>query len=191
MKKLEQQQLLLNGAINDSVTTLTLSDASQFPSSGTNFVIIGSEEISYTGVSGNTLTGLTRGVAGTTAASHSDGATVTNSTDYIAWGEAASGDLIIEPGMWSLDNFGDKAICLIHDGAVFEWDSSASNATATRATIISGAPTASRHMLVSTPDRHLVFFGTETTIGDTSTQDDMFIRFSDQEEYKYIYAYSN
>jgi len=172
----------LNGAINNSVTTLTLTDASQFPSSGTNFIIIGSEEISYTGVSGNTLTGLTRGVAGTTAASHSDGATVTNSTDYIAWGEAASGDLVIEPGMWSLDNFGDKAICLIHDGAVFEWDSSLSNATATRATIISGAPTASRHMLVSTPDRHLVFFGTETTIGDTSTQDDMFIRFSDQED---------
>ena len=36
--------------------------------------------------------------------------------------------------------------------------------------------------VVSTPDRHLVFFGTETTIGDTSTQDDMFIRFSDQED---------
>ena len=172
----------LNGAINDSVTSLTLTDASQFPSSGTNFIIIGSEEISYTGVSDNTLTGLTRGVAGTTAASHSDGATVTNSTDFIAWGEAASGDLIIEPGMWSLDNFGDKAICLIHDGAVFEWNSAASNATATRATIISGAPTASRHMLVSTPDRHLVFFGTETTIGTPSTQDEMFIRFSDQED---------
>ena len=109
----------LNGAINSSVTTLTLADASQFPSSGTNFVIIGSEEISYTGVSGNTLTGLTRGVAGTTAASHSDGATVTNSTDFVAWGEAASGDLVLEPGMWSLDNFGDKAICLIHDSAVF------------------------------------------------------------------------
>ena len=37
-------------------------------------------------------------------------------------------------------------------------------------------------MLVSTPDRHLVFFGTETTIGTSSTQDDMFIRFSDQED---------
>ena len=84
--------------------------------------------------------------------------------------------------MWSLDNFGDKAICLIHDSAVFSWDSSLSNATDTRATIITGAPTASRHMLVSTPDRHLVFFGTETTIGDTGTQDDMFIRFSDQED---------
>jgi len=55
------------------------------------------------------------------------------------------------------------------------------NATSTRATIITGAPTASRDMLVSTPDRHLVFFGTETTIGNKATQDDMFIRFSSQE----------
>ena len=172
----------LDGGINDSVTSITLTDASQFSSSGTNFAIIGSEEVSYTGITSNTLTGVTRGVAGTTAASHSDNATVTFSTNYIAWGEAASGDLVIDPGMWSLDNFGDKAICLIHDGACFEWDSSLSNATSTRATIISGAPTASRHMIVSTPDRHLVFFGTETTIGTPSTQDDMFIRFSDQED---------
>ena len=42
---------------------------------------------------------------------------------FVAWGEAASGDLVLEPGMWSLDNFGDKAICLIHDSAVFEWNS--------------------------------------------------------------------
>ena len=172
----------LNGAINDSTTTIVLTDASQFPSSGTNFIKIGTEEISYTGVSTNTLTGVTRGVRNTTAASHSDGATITNTSDFVAWGEAASGDLVIEPGMWSLDNFGDKAICLIANNACFEWDSSLSNATTTRATIISGAPTASRHMVVSTPDRHLVFFGTETTIGDTQTQDEMFIRFSDQED---------
>jgi len=172
----------LNGAINDSTTTIVLTDASQFPDSGTNFILIGTEEISYTGISSNTLTGVTRGVRNTTAASHSDGATVTNTSDYVAWGEAASGDLVIEPGMWSLDNFGDKAICLIANNACFEWDSSLSNATTTRATIISGAPTASRHMVVSTPDRHLVFFGTETTIGDNTTQDEMFIRFSDQED---------
>jgi hypothetical protein len=152
-----------------------------FPSSGTSFIQIGSEEISYTGISGNTLTGVTRGVRNTTAASHSNADTVTNSTDYVAWGEAASGDLVIDPGMWSIDNFGDKVIALIHNGQVFEWDSNASNATSNRATIISGAPTASRDMIVSTPDRHLVFFGTETTIGDSSTQDQMFIRFSDQE----------
>jgi hypothetical protein len=80
-----------------------------------------------------------------------------------------------------LDNLGQTLIALIVNGECFEWDSNASNATATRATIISGAPTASRDMLVSTPDRHLVFFGTETTIGDKTSQDDMFIRFSSQE----------
>ena len=179
----------LNGALLDdtagtagSGTSITLTDTTNFPSSGTNFIQVGNEEISYTGVSGNNLTGITRAVRGSTRSSHSDGASVKNSSDYVAWGEAASGDLVLEPGMWSLDNFGDKAICLIHDSAVFSWDSSLSNATSTRASIITGAPTASRHMIVSTPDRHLVFFGTETTIGTPSTQDDMFIRFSDQED---------
>ena len=176
-----EAQTSLNGGINSSTTTIVLTDASLFPTSGTSFIQIGNEEISYTGLSGNTLTGVTRGVRNTTAASHSNADTVTNSTDYVAWGEAASGDLVIDPGMWSIDNFGDKIIALIHNGQVFEWDSNASNATSNRATIISGAPTASRDMIVSTPDRHLVFFGTETTIGTPSTQDQMFIRFSDQE----------
>ena len=173
---------VLSADIDASTTSITVNDASQLPSSGTNFILIGTEEISYTGISTNTLTGVTRGVRNTTAASHTAGATVTNTSDYVAWGEAASGDLIIDPGMWSIDNFGDKAICLIVDGECFEWNSAASDATSSRATIITNAPTASRHMLVSTPDRHLVFYGTETTIGDKSTQDDMFVRFSSQED---------
>ena len=172
----------LASGINDSTTSITLNDASQFPSSGTNFIQIGTEEISYTAISGNSLSGVTRAVRNTTAASHSGGDTVTSSSNFVAWGEAASGDLIVDPGMWSLDNFGDKAICLIVDGECFEWNSAATDATSSRATIISGAPTASRHMLVSTPDRHLVFFGTETTIGTKSTQDNMFVRFSSQED---------
>ena len=172
----------LNGAIDASTTTIVLTSVVNFPSTGTNHIQIDSEEISYTGISGNTLTGVTRGARGTTAASHSDGATITNTSDFVAWGEAASGDLVIDPGLWSIDNFGGKIIALIHNGQVFEWDSNASNATATRATIITGAPTASRDMIVSTPDRHLVFFGTETTIGTPSTQDEMFIRFSNQED---------
>ena len=173
---------VLSGDISAAATSITVNDASQLPSSGTNFIKIGTEEISYTGISTNTLTGVTRGVRNTTAASHSAGATITNSSSFVAWGEAASGDLIVDPGMWSIDNFGDKAICLIVDGEVFEWNSAATDATNSRATIITNAPTASRHMLVSTPDRHLVFFGTETTIGTKSTQDDMFIRFSSVED---------
>jgi len=179
----EATTTLQNGITSSATSGIILVDSSQFPTAGTNFVIIDSEEISYTGIaSTGELTGVTRGVAGTTAAAHSGGATITSSTNFVAWGEAASGDLILEPGMWSLDNFGDKAICLIHDSAVFEWNSAATDATNNRATIITGAPTASRHMLVSTPDRHLVFYGTETTIGTPTTQDDMFIRFSDQED---------
>jgi hypothetical protein len=172
----------LSAGINAVTTTIALTDASQFPSSGTNYVQIGTEEISYTGISTNNLTGVTRGVRNTTAASHSGGDTVTNSSDYVGWGEAASGDYVIDPGLWSLDSFGKKLIALIHNGPLFEWDSDASNATSTRATIISGAPTASRDMIVSTPDRHLVCFGTETTIGTSTTQDDMFIRWSNRED---------
>ena len=182
------QTTTLNGALlNDangtggSGSSITLTSTTNFPTAGTNFIKVGTEEISYTGVSGNDLTGITRAVRGTTRAAHSDGATVTNTSDFVAWGEAASGDLVIDPGLWSIDNFGSKIIALIHNAQVFEWDSDLTNANATRATIISGAPTASRDMIVSTPDRHLVFFGTETTIGDQSSQDQMFIRFSDQE----------
>jgi len=173
----------LTSGITDTATTgITLTDASQFPTTGTNFIQIGTEEISYTGITSGVLSGVTRGVRNTTAAAHNGGDTVTNSSDYVAWGQAASGDLVIDPGMWSIDGFGSKVIALIHNAQVFEWDSDATNATNNRATIISGAPTASRDMLVSTPDRHLVFFGTETTIGTPSTQDEMFIRFSDQED---------
>jgi hypothetical protein len=170
----------LSSGINASVTTLTMASASSFPTSGR--VIIGSELISYTGVSGNTLTGLTRGALGTTAAVHSSGDTVQDASGYAGWNTAVSGDVVTAPGLWSLDNFGNKLIATITGGESFEWDSNPTGANNTRATIISGAPTASEFSLVSTPDRHLIFFGTETTIGDPTTQDPMFIRFSSQED---------
>jgi hypothetical protein len=180
------QTTTLNGAITDADATagITLTSATGFPTSGTSEIRIDTEDISYTGISAsNVLTGVVREINGTTKATHANGATVTNITEYSAWGQASSTtDKVAEPGLWSLDNLGSTLLALIFNGAVFEWDSDLSNATSTRATIVSGAPTASRDMLVSTPDRHLVLFGTETTIGDTTTQDDMFIRFSSQED---------
>lgn len=64
----------LNGGIDAIVTTLTVNDASEFAASG--IVAIDDELVSYTGKSGNDLTGLTRGIEGTLAASHSSGADV-------------------------------------------------------------------------------------------------------------------
>ena len=171
----------LDGAIDASATSLTLAESGSFPATGV--VLVGSERISYTGNDSGTeiLSGLTRGVDNTTAASHSDGATVTNASDYTKWGASQTGDIITAPGLWTLDNYGNKLIATIVDGATFEWNSDASTPTDTRATIVANAPTAALKTLVSTPDRHLVFFGTETTIGTTATQDDMYIRWSDQE----------
>ena len=170
----------LSSDINASVTSLTMASSSSFPSSGT--VLIGTELITYTGNSSGTLSGLTRGALGTTAATHSSGATVTDASNFFAWNAAASGDIVTAPGLWSLDNLGNKLIATINGGESFEWDSNPTGANNTRATIITGAPTASAFSLVSTPDRHLIFFGTETTIGTKSSQDPMFIRFSSQED---------
>jgi len=171
----------LASTINDTVTDIPLTSSAAFPSTGE--IRIGSEDISFTAnnTTTNILSGGAREINGTTKAGHSAGATVTNISDYVAWGEASSSDFTIDPGMWVLDNYGTKLIALIYNGQCFEWDAAGAGATSTRATLLANAPTASRHVLVSTPDRHLVFFGTETTVGSTSTQDDMFIRFSSQE----------
>lgn len=163
-------------------TSVTLTSSASFPATGTLF--IGTELMTYTGndTATGVISGLGRGAGATTDAEHTDGATVTNATDYVGWGSASSFGIIIDPGQWRLTNFGQKLLALIFDSVAVEWDPSAGGALNTRATLITGAPTASRDMLVSTSDRHLCFFGTETTIGTTSTQDDMFVRFSDQED---------
>jgi hypothetical protein len=64
----------LNGDITDSATTITLTDASSFNSSGK--IKINKEIITYTGKSSNDLTGCTRGQNLTTAAAHTSGDTV-------------------------------------------------------------------------------------------------------------------
>ena len=180
----------LASTINDTVTDIPLANSAAFPSQGE--IRIGSEDISFTAnnTTTNILSGGSREVNGTTKAGHSAGATVTDISKFVAWGDPSSSDFTIDPGLWVLDNFGTKLIALIYNGQCFEWDAAATNATGNRATIIANAPTKSRHVLVSTPDRHLVFFGTETTVGDQSTQDDMFIRFSDQENISGTNAYT-
>ena len=69
----------LNGAITSSATTLVLTSASNFASAGT--VLIGTELITYTGKTTNTLTGLTRGTNSTTAAAHVDNKKVLDYTN--------------------------------------------------------------------------------------------------------------
>ena len=108
----------------------------------------------------------------------------TSTWSRLTWGSAsATSSVVLDPGTWSLDNFGQQLIATVKDGKTFVWNPGVSNPLEVRAVIMSGAPTATRLTIVSDRDRHVVHFGTETTIGDGTTQDPMFIRFSDQENY--------
>ena len=104
----------------------------------------------------------------------------------LTWGEStwdtarASSDVVVSARNWSLDNFGEDLIATVLNGGTFIWDTS--GGVGSRATALSNAPTASRFSLVSTDTRHLLLFGTETTIGDTTTQDELLLRFSDRED---------
>ena len=106
-----------------------------------------------------------------------------------AWGEASSAtDVTLEPGLWSLSNFGQVLVATIANGKTFTWNAGATTPLTVRASTstsgfsTSNNPTATRVTLVSPTTRHLIHLGTETTIGTPSTQDDMFIRFSEQED---------
>ena len=73
-KPLKDIESALDGNITATATSIALDSAQggeQFPTSG--YIIIGSEIITYTGISTDTLTGCSRGVLGTTAATHSNG----------------------------------------------------------------------------------------------------------------------
>jgi len=189
----------LNGALladtagtGGSGTAVTVVSTTGFPSSGT--IAIANELITYTSKSATQFLGITRGAKGTATTgtsngqAHSTAATVTNATDFSGWGDAVdAGTITLEPGLWSLSNFGDVLVATIANGKTFTWDSSIAARLSTRAsTSTSGFettnnPTATRVTLISPTTRHLIHLGTETTIGTPSTQDDMFIRFSADE----------
>ena len=193
------QTTTLNGALladtngtGGSGTAVTVVSTTGFPSAGT--IAIANELITYASTSATQFLGITRGAKGTATTgtsngqAHSTAATVTNATEFSGWGDAVDAATVtLEPGLWSLSNFGDVLVATIANGKTFTWDSSIAARLSTRAsTTTSGFqttnnPTATRVTLISPTTRHLIHFGTETTIGTPTTQDDMFIRFSEDE----------
>jgi|TARA_R100000455_G_scaffold21221_1_gene10745 hypothetical protein len=100
----------------------------------------------------------------------------------------ATTSVVLDPGNWSLDNFGQVLVATIFNGETFTWNAGATNARTIRASKTTSDfqttnnPTATRISVVSDRDRHLFHMGTETTIGTPATQDPMFVRFSNQED---------
>ena len=184
---------------NGSGTQIRLTSTTGFPTTGT--IAVGNELITYTNIAGNELTGISRGALGTATfgtingQAHSDGAVVTNATDFTGWGNAVEASTVtLEPGLWSLSNFGEVLVSTIANGKTFTWNSGITERLTTHASMLtsgfetridaatdSGNPTATRTTLISPTTRHLIHLGTETTIGTPTSQDDMFIRFSEDE----------
>jgi len=177
-----------SGVIAAGATSFVVTDSSVLPATGT--LLINSELMAYSGnnTSTNTISGVTRAQGGTADVEHANGSTVTNATDFTGFGEAVTASAVtLEPGLWSLNSFGEVLVATILNGKTFTWDAGVASPTSNRAsTTTSGFettnnPTATRTTLISPTTRHLIHFGTEVTIGNTSTQDDMFIRFSADE----------
>ena len=193
-------QTNLDGALNadtagtgGSGTSITVDSTTGFDAAGT--ILIENELITYTSKNATNFLGITRGTNGTATAgtsngqAHSDGTLVQNATLFAGFGSAVQASTVtLEPGLWSLSNFGEVLIATIANGKTFTWDAGAANPTGNRAaTNTSGFettnnPTATRVTLISPTTRHLIHFGTEVTIGSPTTQDDMFIRFSVDED---------
>ena len=142
---------------------------------------------SYTINAGTNATGSTASGGGSVDASYQINPGPASSTYGYGWGTEtwgastwdtprSSSNVVVEGRNWSLDNFGEDLIATVLNGGTFIWDTS--GGLAARATALSNAPTASRFSIVSTDTRHLLIFGTETTIGNTATQDDLLFRFS-------------
>ena len=193
------QTTTLNGSLNADTagtggtgTAVTVVSTTGFPTAGT--IAIANELITYTSTNSTQFLGITRGAKGTATTgtsngqAHSSSDTVTNASEFSGWGDAVdAGTITLEPGLWSLSNFGQVLVATIANGKTFTWNAgdaarlSVRASTGTTDFVTTGNPTATRTTLISPTTRHLIHFGTETTIGSTATQDDMFIRFSEQE----------
>jgi len=177
-----------SGVIAAGASSFVVTDSSVLPATGT--LLINSELMTYSGnnTSTNTISGVTRAQGGTADVEHANGSTVTNATDFTGFGEAVTASAVtLEPGLWSLNSFGEVLVATILNGKTFTWNAGVASPTSNRAsTTTSGFettnnPTATRTTLISPTTRHLIHFGTEVTIGNVQTQDDMFIRFSADE----------
>ena len=113
----------LNGAINNSVTTITVDSTALFPATGT--LLIDEELITYTFKTstqfGDGSNPCVRGALGTTAASHLDNALVDDAADYYGWGQSASASTNTQLRLWSQSNFGQDLLFSPRQGALYYW----------------------------------------------------------------------
>ena len=196
----------LNGGINNSVTTITVVSTSAFTASGA--IWIDGEYINYTSKTATDFivpVSNGRGADGTTAASHSSGALVSQATSFPGWGEgyftAAGPEVALR--LWGQSNFGEYLLFNPRGGAIYIWQpgTGVSPDLTVRAVVLSPTsvtpagwtttvtdaycPSLVNEILVSDQSRILIAFGCNDPSGVywPTTLDPMLIRWSDVENY--------
>lgn len=194
----------LSAGINSSVTTIPVVTTTNLPSSGA--IIIDSEIILYTGATTTTLTGCTRGYLGTTAASHSLGASVVFYAN--GWGQSSAAGIGVVQRLWSQSAFGENLIFAYRGGPICLWavnqnpnsfdrgqvlvaggsvtqKNYATGTGTTTVSIDSTCPSLVNQVMVSDSTRFVIALGSNDPTGVVSTTvlDPLMIRWSDQESY--------
>ena len=201
----------LSSTITAAATSISVASTTSFSASGT--IVIESEIITYTGLSGGiTFTGCTRATDESMATIHLSGVTVqqydseTSGTSANGWGDAASTANAIgaQLRLWTADDFGQDLIFAPRGGAIYYWavDTSTyaravtltSLATAANATNGPYVPTTTLAVISSDVQRFVIAFGSNPyTPGNSATTfDPMIVRWSDQEDaYTWVPAATN
>ena len=198
----------LSSAISSSATSISVVSTTGFSSSGT--ILIESEVIPYTGLSGGTtFTGCVRPAVGSPATAHLSGITVqqvTGTTGTVGWGAAAAVGIGIQLRLWSLDNFGQDMIASPRDGVIYYWvkDTSSYARAVTLKSLAAAAgyssgtfvPTKTLQTFVSPLQRFVISLGSNPYSANESaaptTFDPMIVRWSDQENaYDWVPSTSN
>ena len=201
----------LSSTISAAATSISVASTASFSASGT--IVIESEIITYTGLSGGiTFTGCTRATDESMATIHVSGVTVqqysseTSGTSAYAWGAASAtaNSIGTQLRLWTADNFGQDLIFAPRGGAIYYWavDTSAyaravtltSLATTYNATNGPYTPTTTLAVIASDVQRFVIAFGSNPYVPGNSatTFDPMIVRWSDQEDaYTWVPAATN
>ena len=178
----------LNGGIDNSVTTITVVSTSTFTASGA--IWIAGEYITYSGKTSTDFTGCVRGADGTTAAAHTSGDLVSQSTSFPGWGEgfASASTAELQLRLWSQSNFGEDLLFAPRGGAIYLWQPGTGSTPAfgTRATLVSGTdvPSQVAEIMVSDATRIVIAFGSsEYGAYGSAVFDPLLVRWSAQENY--------
>jgi hypothetical protein len=189
-----------SGGVTSSATTINVASTTGF-TSPTGTISIGDEVITYTGTTGTSFTGCTRGV-GSTAAAHNSGDFVYQYVGATGWGTSStSGTVATQLRLWSQSNFGQDLIFNPRGGSMYYWAVNSVNTIYDRGQVIvaggtvtirgssltcdATTPSVVNKVLVSDASRYVIAFGCNDPTGvyADNTFDPMQVRWSNQEEF--------